>query len=302
MFTDKSIILDFFKNRNKALTVVIGNQKGGVSKTANTVLIGYTLAAFGLKTLIMDLDPQANATKVMLLTKSENSDALFTVNKTMMRGVQEGSLIDLPVNIVDNLDLLPSYTDFRNFSKFIFKTTTNEYEETHIFEPLVEPLKSNYDVILVDTPPLTSEVSKNSVVFSDYVLISLQTQEDSLGGANDFINQTLVPLKKEYNLPIEIVGFLPTLVDKRGSVDKLILEAARKEFGDDMIFDTIIPQMARIKRFPIMGITDNDKFDRRVLDHYELVTNELLHRLLEFETDIEFNIDDYSKIGAENNG
>jgi len=271
-----------FKKRKKAVTIIIGNQKGGVGKTTNTYLIAYTLAKLGIKTLVCDLDPQSNSTKALILTKSQNSNEIMTIDKTLMWGVQQRDLKDLPVSIIENLDLLPSYIDFEDFAKYLYKNTSTEYEETHLLEPLFEPLKEDYDIILIDVPPLSVEVTSNAVMFSDYVLISLQTQDDSMTGAIEYI-KTLVKLKMKYELGIEVLGALPMLSNSRGSVDKLIIESAKEEWGEDLVFETVIPQMERIKRFSINGITDEDRFDRKVLEMYEKVVSEMLSKLIEFE-------------------
>ncbi|WP_347450511.1 MULTISPECIES: ParA family protein [Lactococcus] len=271
-----------FRKRKKAVTIIIGNQKGGVGKTTNTYLIAYTLAKLGIKTLVCDLDPQSNSTKALILTKSQNSNEIMTIDKTLMWGVQQRDLKDLPVSIIENLDLLPSYIDFEDFAKYLYKNTSNEYEETHLLEPLFEPLKEDYDIILIDVPPLSVEVTSNAVMFSDYVLISLQTQDDSMTGAIEYI-KTLVKLKMKYELGIEVLGALPMLSNSRGSVDKLIIESAKEEWGEDLVFETVIPQMERIKRFSINGITDEDRFDRKVLEMYEKVVSEMLSKLIEFE-------------------
>ena len=271
-----------FKKRKKAVTIIIGNQKGGVGKTTNTYLIAYTLAKLGIKTLVCDLDPQSNSTKALILTKSQNSNEIMTIDKTLMWGVQQRDLKDLPVSIIENLDLLPSYIDFEDFAKYLYKNTSNEYEETHLLEPLFEPLKEDYDIILIDVPPLSVEVTSNAVMFSDYVLISLQTQDDSMTGAIEYI-KTLVKLKMKYELGIEVLGALPMLSNSRGSVDKLIIESAKEEWGEDLVFETVIPQMERIKRFSINGITDEDRFDRKVLEMYVKVVSEMLSKLIEFE-------------------
>ena len=273
---------ELFKNRKKAITTIIGNQKGGVGKTTNTYLIAYTLAKLGIKTLVCDLDPQSNSTKALMLTKSQNSNEIMTIDKTLMWGVQQRNLKDLPVSIIENLDLLPSYIDFEDFAKYLYKNTNTEYEETHLLEPLFEPLKEDYDIILIDVPPLSVEVTSNAVMFSDYVLISLQTQDDSMAGAIEYI-KTLVKLKMKYDLDIEVFGALPMLSNSRGTVDKLIIESAKEEWGEELVFRTVIPQMERIKRFSINGITDEDRFDRKVLEMYEKVVLELLEKLLEVE-------------------
>lgn len=270
-------ILDI-KQSKKAITIVVGNQKGGVGKTTNSYMIAYTLAKMGLKTLVADLDPQANATKTLVLTRSRESDTVEPIDKTLMRGVSEGSLEGIPVKVLENLYLLPSYIDFQDFTKYLYKHATNDYEETHLLAPLFEPLKKDYDVILLDVPPFSIEVTNNAVMFSDYALISLQTHEDSLSGAEEYI-ETLAKLNEKYDLSLEVIGVLPMLHDARSGVDQTIIQTARDEFGEENVFSTIIPQMARLKRFPINGITEKDRFDKKVIDLYETVTEELLKRL-----------------------
>lgn len=271
-------VVKAIQSRDEALTIVIGNQKGGVGKTTNTYLIAYTLAKMGIHTLVADLDPQANATKTLMLTKSQQEDTVYSIKKTLMVGVQEKDLTDLPVKIMDNLDLIPSYIDFQDFTKYLYQNTNNEYEETHLLEPLFNPLKKRYDVILLDVPPFSIEITRNAVIFSDFALISLQTHDDSLSGAEEYVN-TLSKLQQEYQLDIEVIGILPMLHDARNGVDQTIIQSAKDEFGEENVFTNIVTQMARIKRFPINGITDKDRFDKRVLDKYQQVTDELLSRI-----------------------
>ncbi|UQS85803.1 ParA family protein (plasmid) [Apilactobacillus apisilvae] len=270
------------KERNKALTITVGNQKGGVGKTSNATLIGYMLAKKGVKTLVADLDPQSNATKALMLTKSNNTEHVSTIDKTLMAGVQEGSLSNLPVNIVNNLDLLPSFIDFKDFAKFVYRNTQTDSEVDHYLEPLFEPLKENYDIILIDVPPMNPEVTNNSVVMSDYVLISLQTQERSLTGAEDYLNE-LANLKDEYSLNVDVLGILEVLMRKKGSVDNFIIKNAKEEFGQDNIFENVIPQMERIKRFDVNGISEVDFYDKKVIGVYNQVTDEFLNRIHYFE-------------------
>ncbi|MGJ0383409.1 ParA family protein, partial [Lactiplantibacillus plantarum] len=255
-------VVKAIQSRDEALTIVIGNQKGGVGKTTNTYLIAYTLAKMGIHTLVADLDPQANATKTLMLTKSQQEDTVYSIKKTLMVGVQEKDLTDLPVKIMDNLDLIPSYIDFQDFTKYLYQNTNNEYEETHLLEPLFNPLKKKYDVILLDVPPFSIEITRNAVIFSDFALISLQTHDDSLSGAEEYVN-TLSKLQQEYQLDIEVIGILPMLHDARNGVDQTIIQSAKDEFGEENVFTNIVTQMARIKRFPINGITDKDRFDKR---------------------------------------
>lgn len=279
MNLDNSI--NYIKNSSQAFTITVGNYKGGSGKTSNSILIAYKLAEFGLKTLVVDLDPQTNATKALLLTKSNQSNNISPVKKTIMAGVADGSLENLPVKILKNLYLLPSFTDFEDFPKFILKNTKNDYEETHVLEPLLKPLKQKFDIIILDVPPMSKEVTENAIVASNYTLISFQTQERSLTGAENYIT-ALLNYKDKYELKIDILGILPVLQNKTGSVDQAMLRAVKEKFGEENIFKAVVPHMERIKRFDITGITDRDRFDKAVMNKYDEVTKEFIIRLATF--------------------
>lgn len=275
--------IDNLANRRKGLVITVGNYKGGAGKTSNSILIAYQLSKLGVKTLVIDLDPQTNATKALLLTKSANDpDNINTVDKTIMYGVSNQSFRDLPVKIINNLYLLPSFTDFQDFPKYVYQHTNRSYDEALILKPLIDPLKDTFDIILLDVPPMSKEVTENAVVASDYTLISFQTQERSLTGAENYISD-LLKYKDTYSLDIDILGILPVLQNKNGSVDTAMLEAAKDAFGDDLVFKTVIPHMERIKRFDITGITDRDRFDKKVMEKYKLVASEFAQRIYESE-------------------
>lgn len=270
---------------DRAITITIGNYKGGVGKTTNAVLIGYMLAKKGIKTLVVDLDPQANATKTLMLTRSANRDNdIMTIKKTLMVGIAEGSLVDLPINVVDNLDVLPSNIDFEDFAKYLYKVTNSSQEEDFLISNLLEPLKSKYDIILIDVPPMSKEVTRNAVVASDYVLISLQTQESSLTGAENYINE-LDKISNQYDLNLIVLGILPILLENKGTVDRYIIEQAKEEFGEANLFEHIVRRMERIKRFFINGITEKDRFDNAVIATYDQVTDEFIKRLNYYESE-----------------
>lgn len=270
---------------DRAITITIGNYKGGVGKTTNAVLIGYMLAKKGIKTLVVDLDPQANATKTLMLTRSANRDNdIMTIKKTLMVGIAEGSLVDLPINVVDSLDVLPSNIDFEDFAKYLYKVTNSSQEEDFLISNLLEPLKSKYDIILIDVPPMSKEVTRNAVVASDYVLISLQTQESSLTGAENYINE-LDKISNQYDLNLIVLGILPILLENKGTVDRYIIEQAKEEFGEANLFEHIVRRMERIKRFFINGITEKDRFDNAVIATYDQVTDEFIKRLNYYESE-----------------
>ncbi|WP_088816436.1 ParA family protein [Listeria goaensis] len=280
---NRNEIINSLKNRKKSLVLTIGNYKGGAGKTTNTVLLAYELAKKGLKTLVLDLDPQSNATKSLLLTKSGlYPDEIVTIEKTLMTGISEKKIEGLEVQIMENLFLLPSYIDFEDFPKFLYKNTLTKEEEDYYLKDLFLPLESKYDIILIDVPPMSKAVTRNAVICSDYVVISLQTHERSLSGAESYV-QELNNLNQEYNLGLEVVGVLPVIHKNNGTVDQYVMQVAKDTFGEDNLFQTIIPQMERIKRFDVNGITEKDRHDEKVISLYNKVSDELLERINYFE-------------------
>ncbi|MGR8809911.1 ParA family protein [Leuconostoc citreum] len=273
-------------NRKQAITLTVGNFKGGVGKTTNSILIAYTLAQKGIKTLVIDLDPQANATKTLTLTKlNQDEDGILTFEKTLMRGIADNKIDDLPIKIIDNLFLMPSNIDFEEFAKFLYQNTDNQADEDFYFSKLLDPIKKSFDIIIIDVPPMSKEITRNAVTSSDYVLISLQTQEHSLTGAENYIEE-LNKLNEKYDLNLTVVGLLPVLLKNTGTVDEYIIENAKEIFGESNIFSTIVPQMERIKRFDINGITNHDRHDLKVLQKYNEVTDELITRLNFYEKEV----------------
>lgn len=279
--------MDLKTNRKQAITLTVGNFKGGVGKTTNSILIAYTLAQKGIKTLVIDLDPQANATKTLTLTKlNQDEDGILTFEKTLMRGIADNKIDDLPIKIIDNLFLTPSNIDFEEFAKFLYQNTDNQTDEDFYFSKLLDPIKESFDIIIIDVPPMSKEITRNAVTSSDYVLISLQTQEHSLTGAENYIEE-LNKLNEKYDLNLTVVGLLPVLLKNTGTVDEYIIENAKEIFGESNIFSTIVPQMERIKRFDINGITNHDRHDLKVLQKYNEVTDELITRLNFYEKEVD---------------
>lgn len=263
--------------------ITIGNYKGGVGKTTNSIMIGYTLAEMGIRTLVVDMDPQSNATKSLMLTRSVNNDgASPAIGKTLMAGFEQNSFKDLPVKIIDNLYLLPSFIDFEDFPKYLYQNYQDETSQDRLFNTLLSEIKKDYDIILVDVPPMSKEVTKNAIVASDFVMISLQTQERSLTGSETYIKE-IIELTKKYDLNLDLLGILRVLNKNHGKVDEYISEKAYEIFGGVNMFNTIVPQMERLKRFDVNGITNEDMHDKKVINKYIEVTNEFINRLLELK-------------------
>lgn len=260
-----------------AITITIGNQKGGTGKSSTSCMLGYILAKKGYKTLLVDLDPQANSTKTLWLTNNTEQK----ISRTLMYGLTEGDLFNIPINIVKNLDLLPSHKDLEYLPQFLYEKFTIAKERDTYLARLLTPIKNLYDIIIIDTPPMALNFTINALCASDYVIIALQTQERSYNGANNYIEQ-ISDVQNLYDLDLKILGIVRVLVDNKGKIDSMIGNEVVEVFGD-YVFNTIIPCMQRVKRYDITGITNTDYHDNKCQEKYDLLANEIVERIKEYE-------------------
>ncbi|MCT6891238.1 MAG: AAA family ATPase [Lactobacillus sp.] len=259
--------------------ITFGNFKGGVGKTANSTMVALELSNRNLKTLLIDLDPQGNATNIYLKTKANLTDDVGHFKKTIMASIEDNDLSTSLINIKDNLDLLASAPDFALYPRYMEKFT--DYQRRVVeFSNLLKPLKSNYDYVIIDIPPTISLITDSALYASDYCLIVMQTHEHSFEGAEAFIKYIQDEIINNYQAPrLEIVGILAVLMQAGAPVDEATVQNAIDEFGQENIFDEKIHSMQRLKRYGITGITFKSRFDKKVFDVYKKVTDELLHRI-----------------------
>lgn len=259
--------------------ITFGNFKGGVGKTSNSTMVALELSNRGYQTLLVDLDPQGNATNLYLKTKLNISNEVGHFKKTLMASIEDGDLSNSLINIKEHLDLLASAPDFALYPRYMEKH--HEYlDRVTAFNTLLNPLKEKYDYIIIDIPPTISLITDSALYASDYCLIIMQTHEHSFEGAEAFIKYIQDEIVNEYKAPrLELVGILAVLLQAGAPVDEATVSNAISEFGADNIFKNKIHSMQRLKRYGITGITFGSKFDKRVFDVYKNVTDELLSRI-----------------------
>lgn len=262
----------------QAIVVTFGNFKGGTGKTTNSTMLAYALSNMGYKVLLCDQDPQANATTLYLKTKALQTDEIVSFNKTLMAAIQEENLAQIVTDITPNLHLLPSFSDFSLYPRFLEKKFPQTEDRVHYFASLIEPLKANYDFIFIDVPPTISIITDAALYASDYVVVVMQTQERSLAGAEVFTNY-LQSLIDDYDADLDIIGILPVILKNGAAVDLSTLENAKEVFGEENIFQQVVMNMERLKRFDITGITNEDMHDRRVHKVYNDIAEEFIARL-----------------------
>lgn len=284
--------------------ILYGNMKGGVGKTTNSVMTAYQLARQGYKTLVCDLDPQANATQLLRRTYNLQNEKDLTIEKTMMVALSEENISSAIVNIMDNLYLLPSSEDFKSYPDFLemkympdkekiqagngttLQSEMSKIKEQRIsyFAKQLAKVRNDYDFIIIDVPPTLSIFTDSAIYATDYVIIVLQTQQRSLDGAETFFEY----LQQMYNdyaeVNFDILGVLAVLLKNNAGLDSQILRDAEADFGDNMLFDQIIRHMERLKRYDRTGIaekdlTPSDMHDTRLHYIYKKLTDEIVERL-----------------------
>lgn len=256
-----------------AIVINVANFKGGVGKTTTTVLSGYILAKKGYKTLVVDLDPQANATEMLLRTAD-----ITKTETTLYESMKNGNLNDCLTPIKKNLDLLPSDLDLVGFPMMLTEIVKDDnYKRAYYLDYLLRKLHDEYDFIIIDVPPTISDYTNNAVVASDYVLIVMQTHERSLSAAEKFYPY-LQGMIDTYDANIDLLGVVPVLMKNDGTIDSYIMEEAKDIFKDDL-FKTTVKIRERIKRFDVNGITEEDHHDGQAINMYEKLVDEMLERL-----------------------
>lgn len=262
-----------------AKILTFGNFKGGTGKTTNSTMIGFELSNRNKKVLLLDLDPQGNATNLYLKTKSTLDGEVVIFDTTLMSAIKNEDLFSAIINIKENLDVLPSATDFSLFPRYM-EFLPNYEDRVRYLSTLIEPLRNKYDYIIIDIPPTISLITDSALFMSDYCIIVLQTHERSLQGAEAFINYIQNDVIDKFKAPtLDVLGVLPVLLKNGAPVDVSTLENAKNEFGEENMFQTTIRNMERLKRYDITGITDEDMHDKRVSQVYIEVTDELLQRI-----------------------
>lgn len=263
-----------------AKVITTGNFKGGVGKTTNSVLLSYTLSNLGKKVLLIDLDPQANATDLLFTTMTSVLKKKVTFKETLFESIKNNNPKEALINVKENLNLLPSFSDFQNYEKYLYDNFSNDYSQDHHLTNFINDIKKDYDYIFLDIPPQLNKFTDNALVASDFVIVVLQTQERALKGAEKYIEH-LLALQDDYDLKIDLLGVLPVLQQNGSELDLDVLQDAVEIFGESNLFKTHIKQMNRLKRFDRTGITDNssDIHDKRVHAIYRNLAIELQKRI-----------------------
>lgn len=222
--------------------IAFSNQKGGVGKTTTCVNMSAYLAQKGYKCLIVDLDPQGNATSGLGFAKSEVKGSVYNV-----------MIDDMPIEqaavktCVEGLDILPSSIDLAGAEVELVYLKDRE----HVLARVLESAKKTYDFITIDCPPSLGLLTINALAAANTVIIPIQSEYYALEGLSQLMN-TIKLVVKHLNPSLKIEGVVLTMNDNRAIISKQISAEIRKYFGK-RVFDTVIPRNIRLAEAPSHG-------------------------------------------------
>ena len=225
-----------------AKTIAICNQKGGVAKTTTAINLATCLAANNKKTLLIDLDPQSNATSGIGVDKHSIKSSVYNVlhEHTSLDGITKETQ-------VDNLKLAPSSLDLTGAEVELVNAMSREYR----LKKAIEDVDSQYDFVIIDCPPSLGLLTINALTAADSVIIPIQCEYYALEGLSQLTN-TINLIKNNLNNSLEIEGVLLTMADFRTKLTKEVIDEVKKFFGDK-VYKSVIPRSIKLTEAPGFG-------------------------------------------------
>lgn len=241
--------------------IALANQKGGVGKTTTTINLGASLAALEQKVLIIDADPQANASSGLGID-------IRNVHRSIYECLVNGDNLLEAINPteVEGLSIVPSHIDLVGAEIEML----NLEEREQILKQLLTPFKETFDYILIDCSPSLGLITVNALTAADSVLIPVQCEYFALEGISKLLN-TIKIIKSKLNPALEIEGFLLTMYDSRLRLANQIYEEVKRHFRE-LVFTTVIQRNIKLSEAPSYGqpVLLYDSSSKGALNHMQL--------------------------------
>ena len=223
--------------------IALANQKGGVGKTTTTMNLGASLATLEKSVLIIDADPQANASSGLGVDIKEVEGSIYEciINKADVRDA-------IYTTDIDNLDIIPSHIDLVGAEIEMLNMENRE----RILRRLLEPIRADYDYILIDCSPSLGLITVNALSAADSVIIPVQCEYFALEGISKLLN-TIKIIKNKLNPALEIEGFLLTMYDSRLRLANQIYDEVKRHF-QELVFKTVIQRNVKLSESPSHGL------------------------------------------------
>jgi chromosome partitioning protein len=251
--------------------MAVANQKGGVGKTTTAVNLAACLAALGQRVLLLDFDPQANATSGLGLEKTEGASSYHPL-------MGEGSLLEkIKLTAYERLEIVPSEVDLCGADVELAGKENHLQQLARALQPVLD--LQRHEVVLIDCPPSLGILTLNAFAAADFVLVPLQCEYYALEGVS-MLNRIIAQLHDTGTNPrLTLFGIVMTMFDGRTKLSQQVVEEVRQHFGD-RVFETVIPRTTRLAEAPSFGkpIIYYDKSGSGSAA-YELLAQEVLKRL-----------------------